>query len=719
VAEGEFDAYTGSMASADTDGDGSVSQDELAGYQSTYGGSGDIADLDLNGDSEVTEEELDAYTGSMSSADADGDDKLSQAELDNYQTTYGGSGTFASLDRNKDGNVSKAEFDAHTGSMASADTDGDGSVSQDELTGYQSTYGGSGNASSLDSDGDGGLSKDEFDAYTRSLASADSDGDGSVSAAELNVYDLVYGGNGSFASVDLDGNGRISETEFRAYAETSPLCGAGFTSRWAGSTLAGAVGQAGFVDGSAETARFQYGYLSYVPSLAYSPDGTFLALFDVRNYALRLIDASTGLTTTLAGGANGYQDGHGTTAKFWEATSLSFSPDGSFMLLRDGRQSNSYIRKVTMYGLVTTLRRRTDSTDITVDGACAVSVAPEGSQYAVVERIQDSGRQMRVVLYNMTGGNGKSLLYGQGNLSDGGIDSADFGVWDLDAPHELLASGSRIIRAGSLAFSPDGASLVLADNPNHAVRLITVATSTTTTIGGSGIASYQDGTRSGFWYPISASWSPDGAFVVVADQNGMAIRLITVATASTVTLAGGSNSLFGTNFDDPVMLSTSQVTSVAFDTARAPGTLTIAMADQNKRVVRQIQGPECVPMSSMHASEFQTANKNGDGCVSAGELAEYQSTYGGNTSLASIDTDGDGCVSEDEWDAYTGSMGSVDTSGDGCVSAGELAEYQSTYGGNTSLASIDTDGDGCVSEEEWDAYTGSMGSVEGDEDGCG
>ena len=53
---------------------------------------------------------------------------------------------------------------------------------------------------------------------------------------------------------------------------------------------------------------------------------------------------------------------------------------------------------------------------------------------------------------------------------------------------------------------------------------------------------------------------------------------------------------------------------------------------------------------------------------------------------------------EEGADAHTGSMGSVDTDGDGCVSAGELAEYQSTYGGNATLASLDTDGDVCVAE---------------------
>ena len=77
----------------------------------------------------------------------------------------------------------------------------------------------------------------------------------------------------------------------------------------------------------------------------------------------------------------------------------------------------------------------------------------------------------------------------------------------------------------------------------------------------------------------------------------------------------------------------------------------------------------------------------------------YQSTYGCNATLASLDTDGDVCVTEEEWEAYTGSFGSVNTDGAGCVSAEELVQYQSTYGGNATLASLDTDGDGCVSEE--------------------
>ena len=57
------------------------------------------------------------------------------------------------------------------------------------------------------------------------------------------------------------------------------------------------------------------------------------------------------------------------------------------------------------------------------------------------------------------------------------------------------------------------------------------------------------------------------------------------------------------------------------------------------------------------------------------------------------------------------SFGSVDTDGDRCVLADELAQYQSTYGGNAMLASLGTDGDGCLTEEEWIVWTGSLTRV--------
>ena len=70
----------------------------------------------------VSEGEFDADTGSMGSADSDSDGRVSGAELSNYQATYGGSGNESTLRSEDDGVVSERESDASTATMASADT---------------------------------------------------------------------------------------------------------------------------------------------------------------------------------------------------------------------------------------------------------------------------------------------------------------------------------------------------------------------------------------------------------------------------------------------------------------------------------------------------------------------------------------------------------------------------------------------------------------------
>lgn len=111
ISKAEFDPYTGSMASADSDGDGSVSDVELDRYMRTYGGSereqtdGNTSSLDLDGDGRISSGDFEAYTGSFESADGDGDGSVSAEELALFQTTYGGSGNLTRLDRDGDGQV--------------------------------------------------------------------------------------------------------------------------------------------------------------------------------------------------------------------------------------------------------------------------------------------------------------------------------------------------------------------------------------------------------------------------------------------------------------------------------------------------------------------------------------------------------------------------------------------------------------------------------------
>ena len=54
--------------------------------------------------------------------------------------------------------------------------------------------------------------------------------------------------------------------------------------------------------------------------------------------------------------------------------------------------------------------------------------------------------------------------------------------------------------------------------------------------------------------------------------------------------------------------------------------------------------PFLIPLLGRSAMSLDDSKVDTDGDVMAGELVEYQITYGGDASLASIDRDGNECV---------------------------------------------------------------------------
>ena len=87
-------------------------------------------------------------------------------------------------------------------------------------------------------------------------------------------------------------------------------------------------------------------------------------------------------------------------------------------------------------------------------------------------------------------------------------------------------------------------NIVVADNFNHRIRLITPA-GVVTTIAGDGTAGLVNGTGTGarFTYPSGAVELPNGN-IVVADNANCSVRLITMPGAVVTTLAGTNTSSF-------------------------------------------------------------------------------------------------------------------------------------------------------------------------------
>ncbi len=151
-------------------------------------------------------------------------------------------------------------------------------------------------------------------------------------------------------------------------------------------TLAGVVGAPGMVNGLAASAKFYYPC-----SLVVGTDGT-VYVADTTNNQIRTI--RNGYVATLAGSSLGYMDGYGTMAQFSRPTGITIDSANNLYI---ADASNSVIRKIDPYGLVSTLAGNasaTGSTDGTGTTAqfnypYTLAVGPSGDVF-----VNDSGNQV-------------------------------------------------------------------------------------------------------------------------------------------------------------------------------------------------------------------------------------------------------------------------------------------------------------------------------------
>lgn len=166
-----------------------------------------------------------------------------------------------------------------------------------------------------------------FAGYLNSAGTSDGQG---TSARFYYPTDVAIDGSGNFFVADRNNN------VIRK-----------ITSAGAVSTFAGSMGVAGSLDGTGNTARF-----NWPAGIAIDGAGN-LFVADYNNCAIRKI-TSAGVVTTLAGalGTAGTSDGTGSNARFNGPNGITIDNAGNFFV--GDRQSHT-IRKITSNGVVTTI----------------------------------------------------------------------------------------------------------------------------------------------------------------------------------------------------------------------------------------------------------------------------------------------------------------------------------------------------------------------------
>jgi sugar lactone lactonase YvrE len=322
-------------------------------------------------------------------------------------------------------------------------------------------------------------------------------------------------------------------------------------------TLAGADGGPGAVDGTGSAAQFSF------PEGVAADSASNVYVADSGNNTIRKVTPD-GVVTTLAGlaGSSGTNDGTGSAAQFNDPCGVAVDSAGNVYVADTG---NDTIRKVTPGGVVTTLAGQPGSsgsadgtgTNAQFNGPFGVAVDSVGNLYVAdddnntIRKVTPDG-----VVTTLAG------LAGSSGSADGTGTNAQFNFPD----------GVAVDSAGNV---------YVADWGNSTIRKVTPGGVVTTLAGLAGIPGSADGTGSAARFG-SANGGPRGVAVdsagnvYVADTQNFTIRKVTSGGVVTTLagLAGSWGSADGTGsaaqFADP--------SGVAVDSA---GNVYVADTDNN------------------------------------------------------------------------------------------------------------------------------------------
>jgi predicted permease len=266
--------------------------------------------------------------------------------------------------------------------------------------------------------------------------------------------------------------------------------------------------------------------------LGITTDGANLYVADQGNHRIRKIAIATGAVTTVAGdGTPGFADNAtGTLAEFNEPEGIT--TDGTNLYVVD--TFNHRIRKIAIAtGAVTTVAGNgiaaflDNATGTMAEFNFPFGITTDGSNLYVADEGNERIRKIVIATGAVT------TIAGDGNASF--ADNADGTMAEFNEP------------AG---ITTDGTNLYVADENNHRIRKIVIATGAVTTVAGDGTPGFADnpnGALAEFNIPIGMT--TDGTNLYVADQGNQRIRKIAIATGAVTTVAGNGTAGFADNAD--------------------------------------------------------------------------------------------------------------------------------------------------------------------------
>lgn len=281
-------------------------------------------------------------------------------------------------------------------------------------------------------------------------------------------------------------------------------------------TLAGKAGEANYRDGLAAEARFYYPY-----GLAVKGSELFVA--DLWNEAVRVIDLSYGVVSTVAGipPIPGSTDGPPGIGQFYSPADLDVT--GDYLYVAD--MNNHTIRRVdTVTGELSTIAGKAPNPgarDATGDNSrfsTPGGIVTDGEAVYVADTFNHTIRKVDITTGEVI------TLAGTPGIS-GTSDSTESPAL-FDSPTDVIADGN-------------GENLYIIDTGNHVIRRMNLSTGEVRTFAGyPGIPGSVDGVGTNARFNSPRRGIRIGDNLYITDTGNHVIRSINILTGNVITIAG-------------------------------------------------------------------------------------------------------------------------------------------------------------------------------------
>jgi len=275
---------------------------------------------------------------------------------------------------------------------------------------------------------------------------------------------------------------------------------------------------------------------------------------DSYNNQIRVISLTTDEVRTVAGiGSAGLKDGLGSSSEFSEPSGLAFNSDGSLLYVADS--DNNCIRRISLSKIPVSLVKDEKPDDMNLHFNAPATVTRIAGNTSAGASDGPVSNSLSTVTFNRPMGlaldNKRHALYIADSLSHSirVLNTTTGAVTTLAGQGKAgykngLGKEAMFNTPHSVACSPDGRYVFVADTYNHRIRRIDVLTGATATIAGNGVGRYRDGEGSAIGEAVQSAGSldspmgvaacPNGRCVVVSDHHNRRIRVIDLASAHDV-----------------------------------------------------------------------------------------------------------------------------------------------------------------------------------------